>query len=169
MNCSEVQSSLARYSAQALEAAPAQQVHEHLQGCVDCQREWRALMMTVRALEAVEPGEPPRDLWPGIRARLADRSAPLPQPRGWQAWLAALRTPRRVFATASIAAVAAVTLIIVYLTPRTPAPPDGTLAPHASSFVRGHVLVAKTGPINDPIARAMLAHATEYNDHEPGH
>lgn len=71
---SHVTDLLSEHMAGALPPAQASAVAAHLRGCAEC-REVLADLELIRArASALPPLEPPRDLWPELRARLAPRA-----------------------------------------------------------------------------------------------
>jgi hypothetical protein len=76
MTCPEIQDLLDDYVDGALAEGEFQEVELHLHGCDGCRRQERALRSLLAQAEALGKGlDPPRDLWPGIAARLGPRSA----------------------------------------------------------------------------------------------
>lgn len=57
-----------------LSAADAQELERHLARCEACAGRLEELRAVVARAGALEPAEPPRDLWPGIAARIGGRS-----------------------------------------------------------------------------------------------
>lgn len=174
MLCHDIQNQLAEYSVGTLSDRDSHRVRDHLSGCADCRREWNALAFTMSALDAVPHREPPRDLWPEISARLKERPRrSLPRQSrgtlqsGWLPSLSGLLRPRRVFAATAVGLVAAVTVAIVNLRPGDPNA-TGSVAAHASTFVRGYVLAAGERPFSDPVAIGMVAMATEDHQEDEG-
>jgi hypothetical protein len=75
MTCPEIQDRLDDYVDGALSEREFQEVELHLHGCAECRKQERALRAILAQAEALPEGmEPPRDLWPGIAARLGRRS-----------------------------------------------------------------------------------------------
>jgi hypothetical protein len=71
MTCAEVDRHLDDYVDDALGEATFQELELHLAGCAGCREQERLLRSLLAEAQAL-PNElaPPRDLWPGIRARL---------------------------------------------------------------------------------------------------
>lgn len=64
---------LAAYDVGALPEAEARELAAHVAACPACRRELAALQQTAALLAPAREADPPRDLWPDIRARLQPR------------------------------------------------------------------------------------------------
>jgi len=82
---------LSEYVDGSLEAGEALALETHLAECAECAATLQGLRAVTARAAALPPREPARDLWPGIAARLAPRSAERPSP------FAALATVLRGF------------------------------------------------------------------------
>ncbi len=91
MKCSTIQSMLSPYVDGDLQAAQAEALGRHLQGCERCRKALDDLQLIVSAAEKLAEATPPRNLWPAIEHRLltspqrapAKRPAPAPL-SGWR-------------------------------------------------------------------------------------
>jgi hypothetical protein len=75
------------------------ELEAHLEGCPACRgtlAELRAVMTQASTLEPLAPGS---DLWPGIAARMAPRSA---APAGWRSWRLSLSLPQAALAATAL-------------------------------------------------------------------
>lgn len=63
-----------------LPATEAEAMERHLAGCEGCARTLQELRSVVARARGLEPSAPPRDLWPGIAARIAADQAPAAAP-----------------------------------------------------------------------------------------
>ncbi len=76
MNCEMILERLDDYLDGELDPRETEQVRTHLDCCAACHREHRALVRLLeRAVELRRDEEPPRDLWDGIRSRIAAPAA----------------------------------------------------------------------------------------------
>lgn len=72
MTCNEIQSQLSEYVDGELRPETRHEIAEHLQSCLVCRREFKALKAVIAAAgELPESTDPGRDLWPAIESRLA--------------------------------------------------------------------------------------------------
>lgn len=69
MRC-RVRRKLADYEVGLLSAAEMERVTSHLDRCAACREELAALRQTRELLTPSPPSDPPRDLWPTIRAQI---------------------------------------------------------------------------------------------------
>jgi hypothetical protein len=77
MTCQETLDRLDDYVDGTLSEAEFQEVELHIAGCADCAAEHAFLRdLLARAAELPRDVAPPRDLWPGIAARLGGRDEP---------------------------------------------------------------------------------------------
>jgi anti-sigma-K factor RskA len=115
LKCNDIEKLLADYTVGALDGDLAAQVEDHLRECESCRRELSALERVGELLQPMQMTEPPRDLWPRIRARLQPRRARRPV---WQHyWRPGL----------ALAAAAAILIAVIFALPLIQAP--GTVAP----------------------------------------
>lgn len=70
MGCTEIRRYLADYLEGALLPEQAQQVESHLQSCLACAQECRALEQVPRLLQQWSPPVPSERIWAGIERRL---------------------------------------------------------------------------------------------------
>ncbi len=78
LSCDDVRARLDEYVDELLDGQELLQVERHLAGCAGCREELRGLRALLAEAAALpEELEPPRELWPGIEARLAPRSGVL--------------------------------------------------------------------------------------------
>lgn len=104
LSCEDVRARLDEHVDELLDGQELLQVERHLAGCAGCREELRGLRALLAEAAALpEELEPPRDLWPGIEARLAPRARVL-------AFAPPLR--RWAFLAPPLAAAAAVVLAI---------------------------------------------------------
>ena len=75
LSCDDVRARLDEYVDELLDGQELLQVERHLAGCAGCREELRGLRALLAEAAALpEELEPPRELWPGIEARLAPRA-----------------------------------------------------------------------------------------------
>lgn len=113
MNCDDVLDRLHRYAARTLPVAELARVEDHLARCEVCRAE-SVRLLPVLAGAAVLPRaiDPPRDLWPGIAGRIADRKMVVADFGGRRAphWLR--YAVQAAAAVALVIGTAAVTLVV---------------------------------------------------------
>ncbi len=72
MNCERVRELLERWPAGPIPAGEAEAFERHLAGCAACREDQADATLLAPAVAALPGGiEPPRDLWPHIRSRIA--------------------------------------------------------------------------------------------------
>lgn len=75
LSCDDVRARLDEYVDELLERQELAQVERHLAECAGCREELRGLKALLAEAAALpEELDPPRELWPGIEARLAPRA-----------------------------------------------------------------------------------------------
>jgi hypothetical protein len=118
MTCPQIREWLDDYVDGVLSERDFQEVELHLHGCPECRRHEAALRSLLARAEALpEEVSPPRDLWPGIAARLGEKPS-------------LLRFPvrlRRSGTWASLAAAAVVLFAVASLLRRHSVEPTGPL------------------------------------------
>lgn len=90
---------LSEYLDGVLAERERRELEAHLEDCAACRatvEELRAVMARARALEPLVPGS---DLWPGVAARMAPRSA---APAGWWSWRLSLSLPQAALAATAL-------------------------------------------------------------------
>jgi Putative zinc-finger len=106
MTCPEIRERLDDYVDGALSERDFQEVELHLHGCPECRRHEAALRSLLAQAEALpEEVSPPRDLWPGIAARLGEKPSLLRFPVGLRrsgAWASLAAAAVVLFAVASL-------------------------------------------------------------------
>ncbi len=105
MRCNEVRPFLPDYLEDALPVEGAQQVEQHLQGCLACTQERRLLERVPILLRQWSPPVPSEKMWAGIERRI--QTSPRVRRSRFVAW-------RPPLVAASLAA-AAITLIAIFL------------------------------------------------------
>lgn len=106
MNTDHYTDRLSEYLDGELDARTRAEIDAHLQGCGACRAVVDDLRQVIARADSLEDGEPPRDLWPAIAARIeAEREIVLPV-------AAAPRTRRFSFTLPQLAA-ASLALILV--------------------------------------------------------
>jgi negative regulator of sigma E activity len=119
MTCPEIQDRLDDYVDGTLSERDFQEVELHLHGCAECRKHEAALRSLLARAEALpEEIAPPRDLWPGIAARLGEKPSVARFPS----------LVRRPVAWGSLAAAAVVVLAVAALLRPSGGPQPGTLA-----------------------------------------
>lgn len=74
---------LSEYLDGSLDAGERQELEQHLAGCEPCRATLEELRGIVAEADALQPVEPPTDLWPGIAARIeSEREVSLPLAAG---------------------------------------------------------------------------------------
>lgn len=111
LSCAAVEARLPAYLEQELQPALQAATAAHLARCPRCARGEAALRRSIALLDALPAETPPRDLWPGVAARLRAR----PARPGW------LDGPLAWKAGALAAGLAAAAVAVALLLPR-PAP-----------------------------------------------
>lgn len=133
MNCSEVRERLDGWLDDTLDPAVGSEVRAHLESCEACRREeTEALELSARVAALPREVEPDRDLWPGIRDRIAVAPSSAP------------RTGRRIgwWAAAAAAVLAVVALFV--LRPDDPtsgtnvAEADAALGPESAAILASY-------------------------------
>ncbi|GBC92433.1 hypothetical protein HRbin15_00903 [bacterium HR15] len=142
MTCTEIRRYLSDYLEGTLAPEQAQQVERHLQTCITCAQECRALEWVPLLLGQWSPPVPSEQIWAGIEARL----------RAGSAWQVAptertSRLPWRVFtrwlpaATLAAVAVSALIALFVWRAQPTYLPLNGSY----SSYWQAHRQWARSG------------------------
>lgn len=160
MSCNEIRRLLPEHAVGALDVTAARAVREHLAECADCRGELERLRRTGELLTPIEMLTPPRDLWPGIVARLEPRRIRLPW---WRAH------SRPVFALAA----AAVLLVVLVGLPMVQAPmPTQTAADElpvvaagdAVGYTEAQLAAAWNQPLADEASLALAMAVLDPHD-----
>ncbi len=136
---------LSEYLDDELSAPERRELEQHLDGCTPCRTTLADLRTVIADARALERGEPGRDLWPGIAARIeAERDVVLP--------LAGTARRRRLSFTVPQLAAASLALILAsagssWVIGRAVSQADG--APAIETGVRA--LPASTGIVDDTV------------------
>ena len=141
-NCDQIKARLAEHAVGLLDGRERGDVERHLQACVACQRELRALQRTDALLNALPLEEPPPGLWDAVRQEI---KTPARAP-----WWEMLRLPRLAYAglAAAIIAIAAV----VFMQQRPPAVKEMEEA----NFIERHEMLAWNDPLSDKAALGLI-------------
>ena len=163
MKCAEIREKLADYSVELLDARTSQRVDAHLEVCVDCRGELRALHAVVTLVETHGHREPPPGLFNGIRNQIEAGQLKQQRPAWWVFFLTA---PARAGAMAMALGALAMGLFLPVQTGTSVPPPLGVHAGIAAgaptttalaSSIRQHALSAGQGPLTDRVAWEAVA------------
>jgi anti-sigma factor RsiW len=123
MKCTTTSDLIDDYVDGTLEGAALHEVELHLAGCAACREEERGLRALLAEADALpEDIDPPRDLWPGIAARL-EREEPQLGVDAWGKRFKLLRGPWRLpLGLAAAVVLASGAYFVWHTTPRPTAP-----------------------------------------------
>lgn len=122
MEHEEVRTRLSAYIDHELSAAESLELESHLKGCASCSAELEAIRDLVsRAAELPGSLEPGRDLWPGLRARIAPEA--VRGRAGWKRFLFPEWNGTAALAAAAAAAIVIAGAVWFWSTGRTPGAP----------------------------------------------
>jgi anti-sigma factor RsiW len=109
----DIRERLNDYAGNALSDGERTAVEDHLKDCADCRNEAAALRTLLDAAAALPRSlEPERDLWPGVKSRLA------PAVRSRPGWTRFVRW-EGLAAAAALAVIVTATLLVTHREPRT--------------------------------------------------
>ncbi len=149
MDCADIRKILPDYTVGALEEHIAAHVRAHLAECESCRRELAALERTGELLAPLLPADPPRDLWPKIRAQLEPRTQPKP------AWRVYWKPAMAIAAAAAILIVALLAWPLMQAAP--PATPDLPVLAVAegNTYAEAQIAAAWDQPLADEASLAL--------------